>query len=435
MSAEPIVPDAGRSGSPRTDSLPVAGLEPVAPLVPGAGDAAVAGGDASVPHIRPRLWPLALGTFAIGFGSNIVTGLLPTMSADLGVTVPEIGRLVSVYGFTYAVTTPLVALAGNRLPRRLLMLTALALFALACVGTAFAEDYDTVALLRGLAAFAAGGFTPTATVLASRLAAPGERGRALATVFGGLTTATVVAAPVGNLLGPVLGYRGVYALTAGLAVLAFVAVLTLVPRPSRQLLEAAIVARPGRGWPSPIVLVVLLVSMLETAAALMVQTYASPLLTAMSGVDGIGLSVLLLCYGAAGVLGNVVGGRMADRWGASRTLWLSFAVCGIALALLPLASRSVPGAGLVFAVWGFAAWAANSPLQGILLGLAGRHGQLVVALNSSVIALGTGLGALAGGVIIAGGGMLVMAYWGAGVMAVVVALVLAVSARGRVAAF
>jgi len=95
----------------------------------------------------------------------------------------------------------------------------------------------------------------------------------------------------------------------------------------------------------------------------------------------------------------------------------------------------VVGAGAVFAVWGFAAWAANSPLQGILLGLAGRHGQLVVALNSSVIALGTGIGALAGGWIISGGGILTLGYWGAGVMAVVVILVLLVSARGRVAKF
>lgn len=388
------------------------------------------------PVVRPRLWPLALGTFAIGFGSNIMSGLLPSMSADLGVSVAEIGRLVSVYGFAYAVTTPLVAFAGNRLPRRFLMLCALGLFALACLGTAFADGYTAIATLRALAAFAAGGFTPTATVLASRLAAPGERGRALATVFGGLTTATVVAAPVGNLLGPVLGYQGVYALTAGLAVIAFVAVFTLVPRPPRELFEAPVAARgtwKERGYPSPLVLVVLAVSMLETIAAMMVQTYASPLLTALSGAEGIALSVLLLCYGAAGVFGNIVGGRVADLWGSARTLWLSFALCGVALALLPVASRTVLGAGAVFAVWGFAAWAANSPLQGLLLGLAGRHGQLVVALNSSVINLGVGLGALTGGWIISLGGILVLAYWGAATMVLVVVLVLLVSGRGRVA--
>ena len=386
--------------------------------------------------MRPRLWPLALGTFAIGFGSNVVTGLLPTMAGELDVSLADIGRLVSFYGIAYAVSTPLVALFGGRLPRRGLMLTALALFATACVATAFAADYSTIAVVRALSAVAAGGFTPTATVLASRLAAPGERGRALATVFGGLTTAAVVAAPVGNILGPVLGYRGVYLITAGLAAVAFVAVFFLVARPGSDLLDRAAAAAAGsRGFPSPLVALVLLVSMLETVAAFTVQTYASPLLTTVSGADGLSLSVLLLCYGAAGVLGNIVGGRMADRWGASRTLWLSFAVCGIALLLLPVASRSVFGAGVVFAVWGFAAWAANSPLQGILLGLAGRHGQLVVALNSSVIALGTGLGALAGGFIITGGGILVIAYWGAAVMAVVVALVMIISARGRVAAF
>jgi len=381
--------------------------------------------------MRPRLWPLALGTFAIGFGSNVVTGLLPTMAGELDVSLADIGRLVSFYGIAYAISTPLVALFGGRLPRRALMLTALALFAAACVTTALATDYSTIAVVRALSAIAAGGFTPTATVLASRLAAPGERGRALATVFGGLTTASVVAAPVGNILGPVLGYRGVYLTTAGLAAVAFVAVFFLVSKPGSDPLERATAAAGSRGFPSPLVALVLLVSMLETVAAFTVQTYASPLLTAVSGADGLSLSALLLCYGAAGVLGNIAGGRMADLLGAARTLWICFFGCTVALALLPYAGSTLVGAGAVFAVWGFLAWAANSPLQGMLIQLAGRHGQLVVALNSSVIALGTAGGAIIGGTIIAGGNVLALAYWGAGIMglAVVVVSVLAVNRR------
>ena len=382
--------------------------------------------------MRPRLWPLALGTFAIGFGSNVVTGLLPTMAGELDVSLADIGRLVSFYGIAYAVSTPLVALFGGRLPRRGLMLTALALFATACVATAFAADYSTIAVVRALSAVAAGGFTPTATVLASRLAAPGERGRALATVFGGLTTAAVVAAPVGNILGPVLGYRGVYLITAGLAAVAFVAVFFLVARPGSDLLDRAAAAAAGsRGFPSPLVALVLLVSMLETVAAFTVQTYASPLLTTVSGADGLSLSVLLLCYGAAGVLGNVAGGRMADVLGAARTLWICFFGCTAALVLLPFAGATLVGAGAVFAVWGFLAWAANSPLQGMLIQLAGRHGQLIVALNSSVIALGTAGGAIIGGAIIAGGQVVALAYWGAGIMglAVVVVSLLVMSRR------
>jgi len=384
--------------------------------------------------MRPRLWPLALGTFAIGFGSNVVTGLLPTMAGELDVSLADIGRLVSFYGVAYAISTPLVALFGGRLPRRALMLTALALFAIACVATALATDYSTIAVVRALSAIAAGGFTPTATVLASRLAAPGERGRALATVFGGLTTAAVVAAPVGNILGPVLGYRGVYLITAGLAAVAFVAVFLLVAKPGSDLLERATAAAAGsRGFPSPLVALVLLVSMLETVAAFTVQTYASPLLTAVSGADGLSLSVLLLCYGAAGVVGNIAGGRMADLLGAARTLWICFFGCTMALVLLPFAGTTLVGAGAVFAVWGFLAWAANSPLQGMLIQLAGRHGQLVVALNSSVIALGTAGGAIIGGTIIASGNVLALAYWGAGIMGLAVVVVSVLATNRRIA--
>ena len=315
------------------------------------------------------------------------------------------------------------------------MLTALALFAVACVATALATDYSTIAVIRALSAIAAGGFTPTATVLASRLAPPGERGRALATVFGGLTTAAVVAAPVGNILGEALGYRGVYLITAGLAVVAFLAVLFLVANPGRDILGNGTPAASGsRGFPSPLVALVLLVSMLETVAAFTVQTYASPLLTTVSGADGLSLSALLLCYGAAGVLGNIAGGRMADRLGAARTLWICFFGCTAALVLLPFVGATLVGAGTIFAVWGFLAWAANSPLQGMLIQLAGRHGQLIVALNSSVIALGTALGAIIGGTIIATGNVLALAYWGAGIMGLAVVVVSALALNRRVSA-
>ncbi|NHT19092.1 MFS transporter, partial [Cellulomonas sp. IC4_254] len=279
---------------------------------------------------------MATGTFAIGFGSYVMAGLVPSVSTELGVSVSQVGALVSVYGFTYAVSTPLLTLVVGRVPRRVLMTVALGLFALATGGTAFATTYEQVAVLRGLSAVAAGGFTPTATVLAARLAPPGRRGRAVATVFGGLTTATVLGAPAGNLLGPALGYRGVYALVAGLALVALASVLLLVrvpraagspaaadagfgassrvrtseaPKPAGATEAAAAVPvagpvadapPPGAGPALPgLVAVVLVVSMLETASALMVQTYSSPLLTDLGGLTGALLSAVLLAYGVA----------------------------------------------------------------------------------------------------------------------------------------
>jgi predicted MFS family arabinose efflux permease len=386
-------------------------------------------------QLRPRLWPLALGTFAIGFGSNVITGLLPTMSAELDVSFADIGRLVSYYGIAYAISAPLVALFGERLPRRALMLTALAFFTAASAATAFASDYTTLSAIRALSAIAAGGFTPTATVLASRLAAPAMRGRALATVFGGLTTASVVAAPAGNILGPLIGYRGVYAVTAGLAPIWPVdAAARLGQEPSGASTASPASESRRRDLPSPLVLLVLLVSLLETVAAFTVQTYASPLLTAISGADGVSLSALLLIYGVAGVLGNVAGGRMADRLGAARALWLCFLGCTGALVLFPIVGISFVGAAAIFAVWGFLAWAANAPLQGMLIQLAGRFGQLIVALNSSVIALGIAGGAIIGGAVIAGGAVVGLAYWGAAIMGLSLVLVTFVVQSRRLAA-
>ncbi|WP_431838732.1 MFS transporter [Cellulomonas sp. Y8] len=403
---------------------------------------------------------MATGTFAIGFGSYVMAGLVPSVSAELDVSVSQVGTLVSVYGFTYAVSTPLLTLVVGRVPRRLLMAVALGLFALATGATAFATTYDQVAVLRGLSAVAAGGFTPTATVLAARLAPPGRHGRAVATVFGGLTTATVLGAPAGNLLGPALGYRGVYALVGGLALVALVSVLALIRVPRAVAENAEIGAsrrdrsveapisdrttdlgapdeapRPGSGPALPgLVAVVLLVSMLETASALMVQTYSSPLLTDLGGLTGALLSAVLLAYGVAGVAGNVVGGRLADRFGAARSIVLALGTSVLALLLLTPATATAWTALAVFALWGFAAWAMNSPLQNVLLTLAGRHGQLVVALNSSIISLGTGLGALVGGWVVAGPGYAVLGAAAAAVMVVAVVLVAVLSRRPAVAA-
>ncbi|HEY0188644.1 MAG TPA: MFS transporter [Cellulomonas sp.] len=393
---------------------------------------------------------MATGTFVIGFGSYVMAGLVPTLSAELDVSVSRVGTLVSVYGFTYAVSTPLLTLLVTRVPRRVLMTVALGLFAITTGATALASTFTQIAVLRALSAVAAGGFTPTATVLAARLAPPGQRGRAVATVFGGLTTATVLGSPAGNLLGPVLGYRGVYALVAVLAVLALVAVLTLVrsPGPAAVPAMAAGVA-PGvdrvqpaatadapaaRGRALPVLVgATLLVSLLETAAALMVQTYASPLLTDLAGITGVLLSGVLLAYGVAGVAGNVVGGRLADRFGAARIILVALSTSGIALLLLVPATISPITAVAVFGLWGFAAWAMNSPLQNVLLTLAGPHGQLVVALNSSVISLGTGLGALLGGWVVAGPGYHVLGYAAAAVMAIGTTVVAALARRPPVA--
>jgi MFS transporter, DHA1 family, inner membrane transport protein len=398
---------------------------------------------------RARLWPLATGTFAIGFGSYVMAGLVPSVSADLDVPVTRVGTLVSVYGFTYAVATPLLTLVVRRLPRRLLMCLALALFALTAAATALATTYTAVAVLRGLSAVAAGGFTPTATVLAARLAPPGGRGRAVATVFGGLTTATVLGSPAGNLLGPVVGYRGVYALVAVLALVALASVLWLVRAPApadRDLVgpvpvgpapvDPSLAERaPGTGRALPLLIAAtLLVSMLETASALMVQTYASPMLTELAGITGAVLSVVLLAYGLAGVAGNVVGGRLADRYGAARSISLALGTSALALFLLAPSTGSVVTAVAVFALWGFAAWAMNSPLQNVLLALSGRHGQLVVALNSSVISLGTGVGALVGGRVIAGAGYEWLGVAAGGVMVVAVGLVAVLGRRSAVRA-
>lgn len=385
---------------------------------------------------RVPLWPLAIATFAIGSGGGVVTGLMPSMADELDASFAEIGLLVTVYSVVYAASAPLVALLGHRIPRRTLLLTSLGAFAVTSALMAFVDTVAAAALVRGVAALAAGGVTPTATVLASRSVAPERRGRAVATVFGGLTTAAVVAAPVGALLGSTVGFRAVYLGISAAALVAAAAVAVLVDTRAMVGVGSVVAvagarpaASPRTGW----VLVVLAVSMTETLAAFIVQTYAAPLLDALSGAAGSVLSGILVCYGIAGVAGNVVGGQLSDRFGAAIVLLATLVGAGLSLALLGVAGGTAFGSGAVFAVWGFCAWAANSPLQTLLLTLSGPYAQVVVASNSAAIAIGTATGSGIGGWLVDGGRVLELGSWAGVTMVVSVVLTLVVLIRCRAA--
>ena len=152
--------------------------------------------------LRRPLIVLAIGTFAIGTDAFVIGGVLPAVARSLGVSTSSAGLLVTAFAIAYAIGGPVLAVGTSRLPRRALMVSALALFVAANILAATAPGYAMMLIARVFAALGAAAFVPAASAVASALAPAEYRGRALGTVVAGMTVAQVVGVPFGAFVGP-----------------------------------------------------------------------------------------------------------------------------------------------------------------------------------------------------------------------------------------
>lgn len=375
--------------------------------------------------MSPRTYLLALGAFAVGTSGYIVSGVLPAVSTQLEVSISTAGQLGTAFAIAYAIASPLLAAFTGRWERRRLLVVALLVSAAGNALAVIAPTYELLLGTRVIAALGAAVYTPAATAVATVLNPPERRGRAVAMVFGGLTFALVIGVPAGNFLAGPLGYHGVFALVAGVSVVGALAVRLGVPAvdapPAVGLRERFAVARDPR------VRLMLGVTVLGVLAAIASFTYIAPFLSESAGVEGGVVSFLLLGYGLGAMIGNSVGGRVADRFGSMRPMFVSLILATITIATLPLTASSGPSAAVVMFVWGLVTWSYNPPAQNYLIGLSPANSGLVLSLNASAIYLGVGLSGLFGGLVINGFGVLALPPIAAVVALVAVGLLVLVS--------
>ncbi|SDD35066.1 MFS transporter [Actinokineospora iranica] len=367
-----------------------------------------------------RTYLLAAGAFTVGTSGYIISGVLPAVSQELSVSTATAGQLVTAFAIAYAIASPLLAAATGRWERRRLLVAALLVSALGNALAAVAPTYELLLAARVLSALGAAVFTPVATGVAALLSPPERRGRAVAVVFGGLTVALILGVPAGNLLGGKIGYQGVFALVAALSAVAAAAVWAGVPTVAAP--PAATVRERVAVLADRQVRLVLGMTVLGVLAAFSVFTYIAPLLSATASVDGTTLSLLLLVYGVGGAVGNSVGGRATDRYGSRTPMLVTFSMCVVVLATLPLTMGTVGGAAVALFAWGLLTWSVNPPIQKWLIDIAPANSNLLLSLNASAIYLGVGLSGVFGGLVISLWGILALAPVAAAVGAVALAM-------------
>ncbi|MGF7174025.1 MFS transporter [Azospirillum doebereinerae] len=372
---------------------------------------------------------LAAASFGIGTTEFVIMGLLPDVARSLSVSVPEAGYLVSGYAMGVVVGAPLVAMATARLPRKTALLALMLIFIVGNVGCALAPGYWLLMAARVLTAFAHGAFFGISAVVASDLVPRHQRTQAVALVFSGLTIANILGVPLGTALGQAAGWRSTFVAVVAIGVVAWLAILRFVPA-GMPGSSGGLVSefRALKRWS---VLLPMLISTLCSVSLFVVFTYIAPLLEHVSGLTPQGVTGALLVFGVGLTLGNLVGGRFADR-GAMATIVTSLIAVVAVLVLFVFTSRSAVPAIATLAVWGALAFALVSPLQMWVVDAATDAPNLASTLNQGAFNLGNALGAWVGGVALNAGIAYGALPWvGAGFAALALAFVLTARSTAR----
>lgn len=367
---------------------------------------------------------LALGSFGIGLTEFVIAGLLPQVSRDLDVSEAAAGWLISGYALSVAIGAILLTAATTRVHRKAVLVGLVALFVLGNLLSAVAPTYAVALLGRVVAALCHGSFFGIGSLVARRMVPPERASRAVAVMFAGLTVANVLGVPFGALVGERFGWRATFWAVTGFGVLALVATAVWVPARAGAVDEAHRTAglRPQlRAFRSSQVWLTLAATALGYGGMFGAFSYIAYTFTEVTGFSSTDVAWLLVVYGSGLVIGNVVGGRAADR-DRDRTLIASLA--GLAVTLLAfglLAEGRVASAILVLlmGVFGFAG------VPGMITRVTDAAGGAPLAASANVSAsnVGNALGAWLGGLAISAGlGYTAPLYVGA----VVVALGLAV---------
>ena len=342
---------------------------------------------------------LSVGSFAVGTGTFVVTGVLTDIAEDLSVSVANAGLLVTVFAVTFAVGSPILVSSASGVGRRRLLVGALILFTLANVAAALAPSFSVLLGARVVAACGAAIFTPVASAVAASLAPPELRGRALSVRTMVVNIAWLVGVPLGTVVGGHYGWRTSFVLVAVLATVAALGVRSLFPaveasaRGGGFLSHLAVVKRGA-------VVAGLGLTVLALMASFVVLTYVRPLLENLTYFDTEGVGLMLAVFGFASIPGTLLGGYVADRWGYRISMIAVLAVLSVSLFSFSLLSTAqagsvlaVLGTGAALVAWSVAAFAFLPLQQYRLIEVAPEGQNTVLALNASAIQAGQGVGA------------------------------------------
>ncbi len=376
-------------------------------------------------RVRTRMpvavYVLGLSVFALGTSEFMLSGLLPPIAEDMGVTIPQAGLLISAFAIGMVIGAPLLAVATLRLPRRTTLVSLISLFGLGQIAGALAPSYELLFASRVVSALACAGFWAVGAAVAIAMVPVDARARAMAVMIGGLSIANVLGVPAGAFLGEHLGWRSAFWSVGAASAVALVGILTLIPRIPLPA-EKPSLGRELRIYRDRQVWLAIGITALAAGGVFCAFSYLSPLLTDVAGLESGWVPWILGLFGIGALAGTTVGGRVADAHLFGVMLWGITASTVFLAALALLASAAAAAIGLSFLI-GFSAFFTAPALNARMFNVAGAAPTLAGATTTAAFNLGnTGGPWLGGAVIDAGRGFAATAWAGAAMTVTAIAL-------------
>ena len=382
--------------------------------------------DSSSPQVMPAAGSslsiiiLAISAFLIVTTEFLIIGLLPALARDLGVSIAAAGQLVTLFAFTVMLFGPPLTAALAHLDRKKLFIAILLVFAFANALAALSSNIWMLAVARFIPALMLPVFWGTASETAAQLAGPAKAGQAIARVYLGITAALLLGIPLGTLAANGIGWRGAFALLAGLSLLMALAVLICMPTVARS--ERVDFLKQARIFKEPLFLANVALSIIIFSAMFVAYTYLADMLERLAGVAPADVGWWMMGFGAVGLIGNWMGGKAVDHSPLNATaLFVALLALGMA-AVKPLAGAGVLVC-IALALWGIANTALYPICQVRVMNSVAHSQALAGTTNVSAANAGIGIGALVGGLTIQTAGIGYVGYVAAAVAGVALLMI------------
>lgn len=371
------------------------------------------------------LLALTISAFAIGTTEFVIVGLVPTIAEQLAISLPSAGMLVSIYALGVAIGAPVLTALAGKLPRKQLLLALMVLFTVGNLLAWQAPGYATLVVARLLTGLAHGVFFSIGSTIATSLVPKEKAASAIAIMFGGLTVALVTGVPLGTFIGQHFGWRETFLAVSMLGVIALIASAVLVPRniPSRA---PASLADQMKVLTHPRLLMIYAITALGYGGVFTAFTFLAPMMQNLAGFTPNAVSWILLGYGVAVAVGNIWGGKLADKHGAVPALKFIFAALAALLIVFQFTASIQYAALATVLVMGVFAFGNVPGLQVYVVQKAEEYTPAAVdvasGLNIAAFNVGIALGSVVGGQTVEHYGLAQTPWIGA--LIVVVALLL-----------
>lgn len=348
------------------------------------------------------VYALALAAFAIGTAEFIVSGILPPVAFDLGVTIPTAGLLVSAYAVGVAIGGPLLTIITARYSQRSVLIGVMAVFSLAQVLCALAPDYGLLLLARLLSSCAHGVFFGAGSVVVAQLVPLERRGKAFSLFVGGITIANLLGLPAGTAIAVQFGWRASFLAVGALGLVALLVIVLRLPRTIKDESHHASLGQQLRALRHQEVWLSYATITLTMIGTMCYATYSVPLMIQVTGFDPQHIPLVLLLGGVGSVLGIWLGGELTD-WKPMPSLIVVLVLQSVVFAVMIFTLREpVPMAVTVFAS-GVVGFAFSTPLQGRIVHAAREAPNLASALISTAFNVGIAGGAFLGAALLNAG--------------------------------